>query len=251
MTTRILIDGDILAYKVCWAVQQEYEWEDGVITLACNKSEMESQINTMVSNWLDKFNHDQYVVCLSDKNNFRKKILSDYKGNRKGTRKPMGYKLCVKHIQDNYPTKLIENLEADDVLGILATDGQYDENVIISIDKDMKTIPCTYYNMDTKETNTYDEDEADYWHLRQTLEGDVTDNYKGCPGVGPVKAEKILSEPKWDTDWDTDWDAVVATYEKAGLTEEDALVQARVAKILRHEDYDFKKQEVILWNPKV
>jgi len=248
MTTRILIDGDILAYKVCWAVQQEYEWEDGVITLTCNKSEMESQIHTMVSNWLAEFNHDQYIICLSDKNNFRKKILPDYKGNRKGTRKPMGYKLCVKHIQENYPTKLIENLEADDLMGILATDDQFDENIIISIDKDMKTIPCTYYNMDTKETLIINEAVADYWHLRQTLEGDVTDNYKGCPGVGPVKAANILASLGVNYEG---WEAVVHAYEKAGLTEEDALVQARVAKILRTEDYDFEKGEVILWNPKV
>jgi DNA polymerase-1 len=246
MTTRILIDGDILAYKVCWAVQQEYEWEDGVITLACNTSEMESQIHLIVTNWLEYFDPDSYIICFSDKNNFRKKILPDYKGNRKGTRKPMGYKVCVKHVTKHYHTLFMDNLEADDVLGILATDGDYDKNIIISIDKDMKTIPCFYYNMDTWELNEYDEEEADYWHLRQTLEGDATDNYKGCPGVGPVKAEKILADPKY-----TDWDAVVGAYEKAGLTEEDALQQARVAKILRSEDYDFEKQEVILWNPKV
>jgi DNA polymerase-1 len=42
---------------------------------------------------------------------------------------------------------------------------------------------------------------------------------------------------------------VVAAYEKAGLTEEDAIVQARVARILRYEEFNQKKEEVLLWNP--
>ena len=45
------------------------------------------------------------------------------------------------------------------------------------------------------------------------------------------------------------WAAVVATYEKAKLSEGDALTQARVARILRASDYDFKRKEPILWQP--
>lgn len=33
-----------------------------------------------------------------------------------------------------------------------------------------------------------------------------------------------------------------------GMTKEDALLNARMARILRAEDYDFKKKEVKLWN---
>ena len=45
------------------------------------------------------------------------------------------------------------------------------------------------------------------------------------------------------------WAVVLAAYEKAGLTEADALAQARVARILRASDYDFKQKKVKLWNP--
>tara|TARA_R100000700_G_C3130555_1_gene115965 strand:- start:592 stop:885 length:294 start_codon:yes stop_codon:yes gene_type:complete len=95
--------------------------------------------------------------------------------------------------------------------------------------------------MDTEVTETVTETLANYMHLYQTLVGDATDNYKGCPGVGPKKATEILEEPTWDS--------VVKAFEKAGLTEEDALVQARVARILRADDYNFHKEEVILWQP--
>ena len=77
-------------------------------------------------------------------------------------------------------------------------------------------------------------------HLYQTLVGDSTDNYKGCPGIGPKKASAML-------DIDPSWDTVAGAFQKAGLTEAEALVQAQVAKILRHEDYNFDLEEVILW----
>jgi DNA polymerase-1 len=42
---------------------------------------------------------------------------------------------------------------------------------------------------------------------------------------------------------------VVSLYAKAGLTEADALRQARLARILRWTDWDNKKKEPILWTP--
>ena len=74
----------------------------------------------------------------------------------------------------------------------------------------------------------------------QTLIGDIADGYKGCPGIGAVKAKKLLDEaPVWAT--------VKDAYEKAGLTEEDALQQARMARILRSSDYP--DGQVKLWSP--
>ena len=42
---------------------------------------------------------------------------------------------------------------------------------------------------------------------------------------------------------------MLTAFHKAGLTEEDALVQARVARILRADDYNFKNGEITLWEP--
>jgi DNA polymerase I len=36
---------------------------------------------------------------------------------------------------------------------------------------------------------------------------------------------------------------------KEGLTEDDALLQARLARILRADEYDFKAKRPILWEP--
>ena len=76
----------------------------------------------------------------------------------------------------------------------------------------------------------------------QTLTGDPTDGYKGCPTIGAKRAEAILgSRPAWSL--------VEAAFIKQGLTREDALLQARMARILRWSDWDQEKREPILWEP--
>ena len=123
-------------------------------------------------------------------------------------------------------------------MGVLATDN----TIIVSDDKDLQTIPGRLYRPATKELKTITPEEADRSHLIQALTGDVTDGYKGCPKVGPVSAEKILEEGTWEE--------VVGAYQKAGLGEEFALSQARVARILREGEWNPITEEVQLWNPK-
>ena len=47
-TTRLLIDGDILIYKTCWAVQNEIEWEDGMITTGVDLDELKTQASATI-----------------------------------------------------------------------------------------------------------------------------------------------------------------------------------------------------------
>ena len=96
---------------------------------------------------------------------------------------------------------------------------------------------------DFKETVTISPDEGARWHLIQALAGDNTDGYSGVPGVGIKKAEKIFSEKGYT------WKAVVETFEEKDMTEEDALCNARLARILTTNDYDHEKKEPILWEP--
>jgi len=246
-TLRLLIDGDILTYKVCWAVQTVVHWDDDILTTATNVSELKAQANTMISEWQAKLgggDEASTIICFSDRaNNFRRKIFPDYKLNRKDQKKPLGYNHLETYLKEHYSTKTQPMLEADDVLGILATDGEFDRNIIISIDKDMLTIPCEYYNMDSEVTEIIDEKMADHMFFFQTLTGDAVDNYKGCPGIGPKRATELLLTKgvKWQT--------IKDAYAKAGLTEDHALTQARVARILRSKDYNFNKEEINLWNP--
>lgn len=153
--------------------------------------------------------------------------------------------MCFAEVRElaeaKWPSYKYPGLEADDVLGIWATRGGIDP-IIVSDDKDLKTIPGKLYRQG--ELEEIDPVFADYYWLSQTLTGDTADGYPGCPGIGAVKAEKVLKGCKG-----TMWEAVVEAYEKAGLTAEDALIQARLARILRASDWDATKKEVILWTP--
>ena len=149
-------------------------------------------------------------------------------------------------MSSNYESFLRPGLEADDVMGILATHPTLmpGKKVIISIDKDLTQIPGWYLNPDkhTKAVKIAAKD-GDYFHLMQTLQGDPVDGYKGCPGIGPKKAEKILAD---STD---PWGDIVSTFMSKGLTEDDALVQAQVARICQYQNYNYDKAEVIPWTP--
>ena len=125
-TLRLLIDGDILTYKVCWAVQTVVHWDDGILTTATNVDELKVQADAMINELKEKLGEGKdftTVICFSDRaNNFRRKIFPDYKLNRKDSKKPLGYNHLETYLKEKYTTKTQPMLEADDVLGILATD---------------------------------------------------------------------------------------------------------------------------------
>lgn len=244
----LLIDGDVVVYQATAAVEQEIDWGDDLWTLHSNMADAKFIIEAQVSNWKHRLDATNVIFAFSDSHNFRKDIYPPYKSNRVSKRKPLAYKAVKQWVNETWATYQRPGLEGDDILGILSTSEKLvkGQKIIISIDKDMKTIPGFFFNPDKDTQPVFiSEDEADYWHLYQTLTGDTTDGYPGCPGMGPVKAEKLLAE----VDRDGWWSAIVGQYEKKGLTEDDALTQARCARILRASDYDFKKKEVKLWSP--
>lgn len=246
---RLLFDADMLVYRVTSAAETEINWYGDLWTLHSDLAEAKEKLDSMVVSITDRvLNHLKYqgeysiIMCFTRGANFRKDILPSYKANRSGKRKPLAYATMMDWVYQHYYTGDARGLEADDVIGIYATNPDT-ENVVISGDKDMKSIPGTFYDMIHNEFYEISEEEADYWHLYQTLVGDTADNYKGCPKIGAVGAKKIL-------DVDPTWNAVVKAFNKAGLSEEEALVQARVARILRYGDYDWSNGSVKLWNPK-
>jgi 5'-3' exonuclease len=106
----------------------------------------------------------------------------------------------------------------------------------------MKQISCRLYNGEDEFNVT--PEEADYWFWTQCLTGDPVDGYKGVPGIGAVSSKKIL-----EAAGDNPWQDIVAAYVKAGQTEEDALRNARLARILRPGEYNSTTKEPILWTP--
>lgn len=247
-----LIDGDIVAYQVASSCQTKVDWDDNKELEVFTDSDevIKQKLKDIVMSQAEKIKADVIWVCLSDDDhNFRKDILPSYKANRKDVAKPKKLKYCKGALATMFAVVRLPNIEADDVMGEISTDPLTNaiyKPIIVSIDKDMETIPGYLYNpnKDTSKPRKITLPQANRNFMYQTLVGDTVDGYKGCPGIGKVKAERILEEAYEEGAlWATDdqlmtimWKHVVEAYESKGLTEEDALVQARCARILRTGD---------------
>lgn len=244
----LLLDADIFCFQIASSVETEIHWGDDLWTLHSDQLEAQLKLNEKVAYLKDKLGAAEVILCFTDGDNFRKQVYPEYKNNRKGVRKPLAYKALVDYCKDNYETFTRPTLEADDVMGILATWDKYKpemQKVIVSEDKDLKTIAGAWlFNPAKHSAPVFNEpEEAFRYFLEQTLTGDTTDGYPGCPGIGAKTAEKAFEATG------ANWETVVRLFDKAGLSEEVALTQARCARILHASDYNFKTKEPILWTP--
>ncbi len=234
----LLIDADYIVYKACAAAEYDIDWGDDVIMVGSRFSEAYTNVKRELSRIKSGYLDSEIILFFSDSINFRKSVDKDYKGHR-NRKKPCGYKRVIHHLHDEYRVIRMPTLEADDALGIYATSN--DDCVIVSPDKDLKQIPVTLYNL--IETFTIDKQAGWEWFLIQTLSGDSTDGYSGAPGYG------VKTSTKFFTEYGYSWNSVVRAFDSKNLPESEALKNARLAKILTADDYDFEKNRPILWTP--
>lgn len=261
MSRTLLLDADLLAYKASAATQRSYQWDgpDGPTSVAAHMDLAQEAAEGAINSLIDRLKPDELIVCLSDDfSSFRRdRIASSYKSKRVGSDRPVHLYDIKDWLRSEYVTEERTALEADDVMGILATDpSRTDERIIVSADKDMMTVPGKLYRPQgqtdakgrvSKKPVILDISplEAMRFHFYQTVVGDTTDGYGGAPGIGPKSPfiEAILqAEDEVEA-----WQEVILAFESRGLTEADAIVQARLARILQFQDYDGRSP--ILWLP--
>lgn len=238
----LLIDGDMIIYKAACAAEEEIRWDDETWTLQTNMNDAKEIVETQIKSIIKALNSSLIKVFFSPSRTFRHNLWPAYKSNRKDKRKPLGLRELREWVSEKYDAVCYENIEADDAIGIWVTEDP-ENRIAVSGDKDFGTLPCTWYNHLNEELKTTNEKDANHFHLVQSLTGDTTDGFSGLKGIGPATAEKIL---KKGGDL---WQTVVDAYKSKGSTEEEALLTARLARILRSGDYDFSNNTVTLWNP--
>ena len=69
----------------------------------------------------------------------------------------------------------------------------------------------------------------------------MTDGYSGIPGIGVKRAATILEKNGCT------WTTVLEAFLDKGMTEEDALMNARLARILTHDLYE--SGQIKYWTP--
>ena len=242
----LLIDADWLIYNSCCACEEDTRWTEHEHTLHSD----ERDIMNMIDNRIDVYKtiagekHD-IVMCFTSYPTFRHEIFPEYKIHRIGKRKPLALRSVINNCKKIYDCVSYPNLEGDDVLGLLATNGQYKNPIIVSVDKDMRTIPCKLIAADEVEHIT--EKKANRHWFEMSIAGDSTDGIIGVKGTGMVTANKLLADIP-DT-IDALWSKVAETYTKKGYTLADAILNARLTRILREGDYNYSTGEVKLWQP--
>ena len=248
----VLIDADIDLYQISQQNQTEVHWDESTISMSFNLANAKHVFDETVAGIVKKVDADSYLLCISGDNNFRKKNFPEYKANRKDVRKPMGYQELKKHAMENHPYKMYDELEADDVMGIMATkvppkDTEY---VIHSDDKDLKTIPALIWDRKVGKVVRTSELEANRFLYTQILTGDVTDGYKGCPSIGKLKAQKALAVCSSEIEMRNAAESLYLKVYKDILTAQAEMIkQSGQARILRASDYDFVNKSVIIWHP--
>jgi len=240
----LLIDGDWLGYSSCASCETETRWSEWCHTLSVNPVEAKARASQRIGYWMNVTQDQDVRVCLSSYPTFRHELSQEYKANRIGKRKPMALREVYEFLSATYNGVSMGQLEADDVMGLLATSGKVADPIIVSPDKDMKTVPGRLL-VDDK-VWTISKNEADRNWMIQVLTGDRADNVDGLPGVGPKTADKILGTTMTLREM---WPVVVKAYQKKGKTFTDALLAARMTRILRHGDYNIDEQKLTLWHP--
>jgi DNA polymerase I len=256
MDRTILLDADIVAYKVAAVSQQDHDFGDTGKARVLEHDKALELTDEIVGEYCEATKAKRAVICLSSEKNFRKELDGTYKANRKNVERPELLQWAKDYLAREYPSFIRPRLEADDCMGILAMrpallGPRYADTdvIMVSEDKDMRTIPAKLYNPNHPDLGiiTITEEEANRFHMYQTICGDPTDGYPGCPGVGPKSP--FVTYLMEDAEPDEFWDVVLEAYASKGFTEDDAILQARLAHILWDSSYNFKTKKVRLWQP--
>jgi DNA polymerase-1 len=232
-----LIDGDILIWAIAFSADRHQ----------MDRLDIAERVVADVQDWTRRAFCTDFIVTTTESRsqNFRRQFYPEYKKHRDEKEKPSEIEFVYEQFNEHYNVFSRPILEADDCMGLLATVGKINNPVIVSIDKDMRTVPGWHFNPHKEDFPVYvDYETAEYNFHMQWLIGDKSDNYPGIYRVGEKKAAKILGNNLYDYTA-----RALQAYKNAGMTYADALLNARCARILTSDLWDAETKQPILWTP--
>ena len=234
MPTKLLVDGDIVAYRSAAAAENE---DEGIARYYADR---------LLQQILEDCKTDKFQIFMTGDSNFRYQIFPEYKANRLNVPKPKHLKHLQEYITSQYDATWSNNCEADDLMGI-AQCASDEDTTIVSIDKDLLMIPGKHYQWEIRGNSggkpwvkpatfkTVSDLEGMRWFYTQCLIGDTADNIKGATGVGKVGASRILGQ------CETEQEMFEAVRDCFSLDEE-FIMNAEVLWIQRKENDSIKEQ---------
>lgn len=232
--TIAIIDGDVLAYLSCYSRWVPDTLDDFEVVALDNEGHKITPIGTAdedaeyLDNCWTNFQRglevvventfaDDYLMAVSGIGNYRDKLYSGYKANRR-TRPQTDAQKTVPFLRNlavaNNMAIHSDGREADDFIRIWALEAKRagHEFVVCSVDKDLRCIQGKHYNLKTAEIFHVDLDTARRNYYTQFLTGDSVDCIPGIPRCGPVKAGKLLAGCTTDAQYQS---AIKEAYQSA------------------------------------
>ena len=141
-----------------------------------------------------------------------------------------------------WDASIANGYEADDAMAMEHTN----DTVVCSIDKDLRQLQGWHYHFVDRKLFKIGATEALFNFYYQLLVGDPTDNIKGCPGIGKVKAPQILEGCTTEVEF---YKKVYEAYQHAYKDEDEEVVDynlelnAQLLYIRRHPEQGWKRPE--------
>lgn len=273
MGKKMLIDADVLVYQTAHSTSDKLDWGDGRWSYVGDTNAAVQKFFGFLREIDELYEDYETILCFScdTKDGFRQNLVDpEYKIQREANafaKPPHFYEIknYMMSMQTEFHVEWRHNLEADDLLGLLAGN----DDIICTIDKDLKMVPCWHLNLRKFAESPWKQTIGGGYRffILQALMGDGVDGIKGAKGFGLDTATKWLAKCK---PGDSLWERVIQGYEKSlgagpqkdkklsadeirdrrGVAESLALKNARLVYILHEEgDYDFDTEEVTLWSP--
>lgn len=195
---RVIIDGDIVAFMASCvnpdSTKDAIERADEIMT---------DIVESLFCDFEDT------IVYVKGEGNFRMDHL-DYKSNRKGSSnsRPDSLEAVRDYLGAKYG-ELAHGAEADDYC-VAEAQRCKDEGIdyiICTIDKDLRQMEGKHYNIKKAVLDCVTPEKGYDFLLQQCLTGDAADGIDGLRGIGPKKAQKILTENEEEPEM-----AILATY---------------------------------------
>ena len=191
-----ILDADYILYHCTYFKKEErekYKELGREIQLEDCIDKLHSILKGVIEN--SGISHLVGTLTKSRSNTFRKKLNSEYKGNRK-VEKADFFKECKDYMVEELNFIEVDNLEADDIVNIYYNhfDKYFVNSIRISPDKDVYNLEGTNFNPVKNEFKTINKKEASLFFWSSMIIGDSADNIKGIPRKGEKFVENFFFE---------------------------------------------------------
>ena len=202
----MLIDGNSIAYRAFFALPLLHN-EKGIHTNAIYGFTM------MLMKIIEEEKPTHMLVAFdAGKTTFRHELYTEYKGGRQKTPPELSEQFpFLRELLDAYNIRTyeLENYEADDIIGTLATQAEKEgfRVVIISGDRDLTQLTSDRIHVHVTKKGITDMERYTPQHVHEKygltpaqivdlkgLMGDASDHIPGVPGIGEKTALKLLKE---------------------------------------------------------